>query len=55
MVALTNIWRDGSISLKTKKRLLNSMVFSIASYRSECWVLKTSDIKKIESFELWCY
>ena len=55
MVALTNIWKDGSISLKTKKRLLNSMVFSIACYGSECWILKTSDIKKIESFELWCY
>ena len=55
MVALTNIWRDRSISLKTKKRLLNSMVFSIACYGSECWVLKTSDNKKIESFELWCY
>ena len=55
MVALTNNWRDRSISLKTKKRLLNSMVFSIACYGSECWVLKTSDNKKIESFELWCY
>ena len=31
------------------------MVFSIACYGSECWALKTSDIKKIESFELWCY
>ena len=54
-VALTNIWKNRSISLKTKKRLLNSLVFSIACYGSECWVLKNSDIKKIKSFELWCY
>ena len=31
------------------------MVFSIASYGSECWALKESDKKRIESFKLWCY
>ena len=30
-VSLTNIWKDKNISLMTKKRLLNSLVFSIAS------------------------
>ncbi|KAG1701269.1 Blood vessel epicardial substance-A [Nymphon striatum] len=33
----------------------SSLVFSIASYGSECWVLKTSDKKKIDAFEIWCY
>ncbi|KAG1701268.1 Blood vessel epicardial substance-B [Nymphon striatum] len=33
----------------------NLIVFSIASYGSECWVLKTSDKKKIDAFEIWCY
>ena len=55
MVSLTKIWKDKSISLRTKKRLLQSLVFSIASYGSECWVLKKGDKKKIEAFELWCY
>ena len=50
MVSLTKIWKDKSISLRTKKRLLQSLVFSIAS----CWVLKKGDKKKIEAFELWC-
>ncbi|XP_042858758.1 uncharacterized protein LOC122244853 [Penaeus japonicus] len=45
-VALTNIWKDKNISLCTKKRLLNSLVFPIASYGSECWTLKESDKKK---------
>ena len=31
------------------------MVFSIATYGSECWVLKATDKEKINSFELWCY
>ena len=55
MVSLTNIWEDKSISITTKKRLLHILVFSIASYGSECLVLKNMDKKKIEAFELWCY
>ena len=55
MISLTQIWKDKGTSIGTKKRLLKSLVFSIASYRSECWVLKKSDVKKIEAFELWCY
>ena len=55
MVLLTNIWKDKSITITAKKRLLHTLVFSIASYGSECWVLKNIDKKKIEAFELWCY
>ena len=55
MISLTQIWKDKGISTGTKKRLLWSLVFSIASYDSECWVLKKSDEKKIEAFEMWCY
>ena len=55
VVSLTKIWKDKGISLITKKRLLSSLVFSIASYSSECWTLKESDKNRIESFELWCY
>ena len=55
MISLPQIWKDKGISTGTKKRLLWSLVFSIASYGSECWVLKKSDEKKIEAFEMWCY
>ena len=54
-IALTNIWKNRSITLRTKLRLLNSLVFPVASYGSECWVLKKKDQKRIGSFELWCY
>ena len=53
--ALSNIWKDRSITLATKKRLLNSLVFPIATYGSVCWVMKASNRKRLESFELWCY
>ena len=39
-VALTNTWKDNNISFKVEKRLLNSLVFSVASYGSECLTLK---------------
>ena len=54
-IALNNIWKDRSITLRTKLRLLNSLVFPIASYGSECWVLKKMDKKKVNSFEMCCY
>ena len=54
MISLTNVWKDRSISLRTKKRLLQALVFPIATYRAECWVLKKVHRRKIASFELWC-
>ena len=54
-VALSKIWKDKNISLDTKKRVLQTLVCPIASYGAECWVLKTSDKKTLESFEKWCY
>ena len=49
-LALSNIWKTRSISLNTKKRQLNSLVHPIVTYGSECWVLKTSDKKRLESY-----
>ena len=35
-ISLSKVWKDKSISKKTKIRLLRSIVFPIATYRSEC-------------------
>ena len=55
VIALSHTWKNKSISLKTKKRHLNTLVFPIATYGSECWVVKESDRKRLASFELWSY
>ena len=36
MISLVKIWKDRAISITTKKRLPTSLVFSIATYGSEC-------------------
>ena len=55
VIALSHTWKNKSISLKTKKRLLNTLVFLVAAYCSECWVVKQSDRKRLASLELWSY
>ena len=55
MISLTNIWKDKGMSVTAKKRLLNSLVFSLASHDSECWFPTEIDERRIVSFELWCY
>ena len=53
-IALNNIWKNRDNTLITIIRLLKTMVFSIISYGSECWVLKAADRQKLDSFKLWC-
>ena len=44
-----------SLSIKTKTRLLHSLVFPIALYGCEAWTIKKTDAQRINSFEMWCY
>ena len=55
MISLIQMLKDNGISTLMKKRLLGSLVFSMASYGSDIWTLKKSDEKKIEAFEQCCY
>ena len=52
---LIGLWKAKEISLKLKKQLVKSLVWSIALYGAESWTLKQSEMKKIESFELWVW
>ena len=53
-MALTAIWKDKFTRIATKLRLLRELVFLIATYGCETWVLKKADRKRIASFEMWC-
>lgn len=50
-----NLFKDRSLSLQIKVRLIHALVFPIAIYGCEAWTLKKADTKRISAFELWCY
>ena len=54
-ISLNMIRKDKSISKNTKIRQLRSIVFPMATYRSECWAMKKGDRARIQSLELWAY
>uniref|UniRef100_A0A2S2PJ80 Endonuclease-reverse transcriptase n=1 Tax=Schizaphis graminum TaxID=13262 RepID=A0A2S2PJ80_SCHGA len=44
-----------NVSLKIKKNLLKTYVWSIALYGCEIWTITTENRRRLESFEMWCY
>ena len=46
VASLVKVWKNKLISLKTKMQILKCLVFPIAMYGAECWVIKGSDYKK---------
>ncbi|PIK42267.1 endonuclease-reverse transcriptase [Apostichopus japonicus] len=52
---LIGLWKAKEISLKLKKQLVKSLVWSVALYSAESWTLKQNDMKKMESLELWVW
>ena len=52
---MKKVWKDRDVTTNTKKRLLQTLIFSVFKYGSESWTLKKADLKKIDSFEYWCW
>ena len=44
-----------NIDLSVRKCFLKAFVWSMALYGSETWTISSSDRKRIEAFEIWCY
>ena len=55
MTNLDSIFKSRDITLPTKVRLVNAMVFSVVMYGYESWTLKKSECRRIDAFELWCW
>jgi len=51
---LRNVWRNSGISLKTKLRMLDSLVIPIALYGCETWTLNKADIDRLQAFGMKC-
>ena len=55
MTNLDSIFKSRDITLPTKVRLVNAMVFPVVMYGCESWIVKKAEHRRIEAFELWCW
>ena len=55
MTNLDSIFKSRDITLPTKVRLVNAMVFPVVMYGCESWTVKKAECQRIDAFELWCW
>ena len=55
MTNLDSILKSRDITLPTKVRLVNTMVFPVVMYGYERWTIKKAEHGRIDAFELWCW
>ena len=54
MTNLDSIFKSRDITLPTKVRLVEAMVFPVVMYGCESWTVKKAERRRINPFELWC-
>ena len=54
VINLDSILKSRDITLPTKVRLVQAMVFPIVMYECGSWTIKKAEHKRIDAFELWC-
>ena len=55
MTNLNSITKSRDITLPTKVRLVNAMVFAVVMYGCENWTVKKAECRRIDAFELRCW
>ena len=55
MTSLDSILKSRDITLPTKVRLVEAMVFPVVMYGCESWTVKKAERQRIDAFELWCW
>ena len=55
MTNLDSILKSRDITLPTKVRLVQAMVFPVVMYGCEVWTVKTSESQRLDAFEVWCW
>ena len=56
MTNLDSILKSRNITLPIKiyRSKVKAIVFPVVMYRCEIWVIKTTEIQRIDAFKLWC-
>ena len=55
MAGVNKIWKSKDITLTTKSRLVNAIVFPMMMYGCESWTQTMADRRRIDAFEMWCW
>ena len=55
MTNLDSILKSRDVTLPTKVRLVNAMVFPMVMYECESRTVKKAEHRRIDAFELWCW
>ena len=55
MTNLDSIFKSRDITLSTKVRLVEAMIFPVVMYGCESWTIKKSEHRRFDAFELWCW
>ena len=53
MTDLDSILKSRDITLPTKVRLVNTIVFTLVMDGCECWTIKKVECQRTDAFELW--
>ena len=52
---LDSVLKSRDITLPTKVRLVNAMIFPVVMYGCESWTVKKAECRRIDAFEPWCW
>ena len=55
MTNLDSILKSRDITLPTKVRVVNTMVFPVVMYGCESWNIKKAEHLRVDTFKLWCW
>ena len=55
MTNLDSILKSRDITLPAKIRLVKAMLFPVVMYGYESWIIKKTELLRIDTFELWCW
>ena len=53
MANLGSVLKSRDITLLTKVHIVKAIVFSVATYGSESWIVKKAKRQRFDAFELW--
>ena len=55
MTNLDSMLKSRGITLSTKVRLIEAMIFLVVMYGWESWTIKKAERRRVDAFELWCW